>query len=181
MATLMYEQPAHYKKYESLFGTCLIFKATANKIVLKKSDFYQPLVSANAYLRDVLQECSEHVQLSLAGSTSTAAKIKQLPVSDLAAYSIIDQCLSALHMSRATVYRKLKEEGTTFTELVKQARLETLSKLKSHHKSADEMASLLGFRVSVPITGCLNSKGNLSVPAVTHYNFKRLLCLFRVF
>ena len=144
-ASFMYEQPAHYKKYEPLFGTCLTFKAAANKIVLKKSDFYQPLVSANAYLRDVLQERSEHVQLSLAGSTSTAAKIKQLLVSDLAAYSIIDQCLTALHMSRATVYRKLKEEGTTFTELVKQARLETLSKLKVHNKSADEMASLLGF------------------------------------
>lgn len=144
-ASFSYDKPKHHKKYEALFGTCLEFNTKANTIVLKKSDFYQPLGSANAYLRDVLKERSEHVQLSLKGGISTAANIKQLLVSDLTAYSNIEHCLTALHMSRATVYRKLKEEGSTFTELVKQARLEALNKLKADNKSADEMALLLGF------------------------------------
>jgi AraC-like DNA-binding protein len=144
-ATFSYAKPKHHKKYQSLFGICLEFNTKANKIVLKKSDFHQPLGSANAYLRDVLQERSEQVQLSLKGGTSTAAKIKQLLLGDLTAYSNIEHCLTALHMSRATVYRKLKEECTTFTELVKQARLEALNKLNADNKSADEMALLLGF------------------------------------
>lgn len=144
-ASFTYKKPAHVKKYGPLFGENLKFNAKVNKIVLNKTDFYQPLDSANAYLREVLQARSEHVQRSIEGQTSTSAKIKQLLLSDLAAYSNIEQCLTGLHMSRATVYRKLKEEGTTFTDLVKQARLDTLYKLKANNKSAAEIALLLGF------------------------------------
>jgi AraC-like DNA-binding protein len=48
-------------------------------------------------------------------------------------------------MSRATLYRKLKEEKTTFSALVKQTRVEKLAVLKVQDASSVECAHLLGF------------------------------------
>jgi AraC-like DNA-binding protein len=112
---------------------------------LLKEQFHQQLDSANPYLRNVLQQRSHAIQRSMDSLTSVAASVTELLVKDLASYSTIENILTALPMSRTTLYRKLKEQSTTFSDLVKQTRLDKLLVLKAQGASSEECAHLLGF------------------------------------
>ena len=70
---------------------------------------------------------------------------QMLLLENLATFSNIESALGSLHMSRATLYRKLKDEGATFSQLVKQARLDKLRSLKSTTLSNEARAEKLGF------------------------------------
>jgi len=144
-ASFSFPEPRHRSKYEALFGSTLTFNSGANRIVLLKTQLYQKLDSANPYLRDVLQERSHAVQRSINSLTSVAASVTELLVKDLAIYCSIERTLSVLHMSRATLYRKLKEENTTFSNLVKQTRVIKFKLLKEQGLSSEECATELGF------------------------------------
>jgi AraC-like DNA-binding protein len=48
-------------------------------------------------------------------------------------------------MSRATLYRKLKEEKTTFSGIVKQVRMDKLLVLYTQQASSEKIAEALGF------------------------------------
>jgi AraC-like DNA-binding protein len=145
--SFIYPRPGHYSKYKNLFGDDIEFESSANRIVLKKDQFYQVLDTANPYLRDVLKERSERVKLSIVTLTSTVARVKAMFIKDLALYSNIENAIGVLHMSRATIYRKLKDEGETFSDLLKQARLDKIIELKDPLKKlgSDEISELLGF------------------------------------
>lgn len=144
-ASFSFPEPRHRSKYKALFGSNLTFDSGANRIVLLKTQLYQKLDSANPYLRDVLQERSYALQRSINSLTSVAASVTELLVKDLAIYCSIERTLSVLHMSRATLYRKLKEENTTFSNLVKQTRANKFTLLKEHGLSSEEYAFELGF------------------------------------
>ena len=144
-ASFIYDQPNHSHDYKKLFGEHIEFNAYKNRIVLAKSDFHQSLDGANSYLRDVLKERAQSVKLSMDALDSTVASLQMLLLENLATFSRIDNAMNRLNMSRATLYRKLKDEGTTFSQLVKQARLEKLRDLKETTLSSDARAEQLGF------------------------------------
>ncbi len=144
-AQFSFNKPLHYLKYGELFGKDLRFNAGVNRLVLHKEYFGQSLHSANPYLREVLQERSKSVLRSMNSEVSVVANVMGLLVSDLATYSVLEKTLAALHMSRATLYRKLKEQNTTFSELVKQIRTQKLVALIAQGVSNEDCAFLLGF------------------------------------
>ena len=144
-ASFVYARPKHGGDYVRLLGDHIEFNTSVNRIVLAKSDFYQPLDSANSYLRDVLQQRAQAISLSIAALPSTTSKVMELFVQDLAKYSNIENLLGTLHMSRATLYRKLKNEGATFSELVSYARRDKLKTFKNLTMSSDMRADVLGF------------------------------------
>jgi AraC-like DNA-binding protein len=146
-ASFTYSQPLHHAYYQKIFGSNTEFRSSENSIILTKRQFYQALDTANPYLRDILKQRSDRVKLSIEAITSTVAKLKAMFLKDLAFYSNVENSISVLHMSRATIYRKLKNEGETFSSLLKQARLEKIIDLKSRliQLSSEESAQLLGF------------------------------------
>jgi AraC-like DNA-binding protein len=144
-ACFRFPEPDHKSEYGTLFGSEIRFGSNVNRIVLLKSQFNQHLDSANPYLREVLRERSDKIQRSMNSLMSVSACVKALLVRDLANHCVIDNTLTELHMSRATLYRKLKEQNTTFSELVKDTRLEKLSVLNAKGASSEECAHVLGF------------------------------------
>lgn len=144
-ACFSFPEPRHKAKYSALFGNNLTFSSSMNRIVLLKTQFHQNLDSANPYLRDVLRERSHAIQSSIDSLTSTASSVTELLAKDLAYYSAIENTMMALHMSRATLYRKLKEHGITFTALVKQTRIDKLAVLIVQDSNSEECAQVLGF------------------------------------
>lgn len=144
-ARFTFAKPNHSQNYQRVFGNRLEFNAAVNQIVLSKPVFYQPLDNANPYLRDVLKARAQNVNLTINALESTAASVKMLLHRNLANFSNIESVMGSLHMSRATLYRKLKDEGTTFSQLVKQARLDTLLDIKQTSLSTEARAEKLGF------------------------------------
>ena len=144
-ARFCYEKPNHVADYFSIFGDDLAFNSNTNALVLLKHDFHQALQSANPYLRDVLKARSQSISLETDQALSHGELVRRLLLKDLSLYSHVENTLKALHLSRATLYRKLKNQGLTFTELVFEARLNKLNSLNQVSISSEDTAHQLGF------------------------------------
>lgn len=144
-ASFVFDEPSYRPLYESMFGSKLSFSSNKNCIKLTARQLDVPINSANLYLRDLIAERSQGLDLDVLASTSVKAKVKYLLKSDLLKYSSIDALLAVLPMSRTTLYRKLKEEQAVFSELVLKERLSRLAMIESSTASREELAETLGF------------------------------------
>jgi AraC-like DNA-binding protein len=147
-ARFVFDKPGYSAKYEQVFGTNIEFNADENAIELLESELNKTIQSSNPYLRKLIAERSESIPFEATPITKTRTKVQSLLRTDIMTYCHLDAQLRMLHMSKATLYRKLREEGTTFTELVLQERKAILSKLqKVHsHSSNEQSAEALGFK-----------------------------------
>lgn len=144
-ASFTFAKPGHSDLYEPIFGASINFNSAANCIKLTALQLDVPINGANLYLRDLIAERSVGLDLSMPSSPSIKAEVKNLLGADLKKYSSIDATLGILHMSRTTLYRKLKEEQAIFSELVFKARINRLAKIDQATGDAQEIAEALGF------------------------------------
>jgi AraC-like DNA-binding protein len=147
-AKFTFDKPAYSAKYETIFGPNIQFNADENSIELLASELNKTIQSSNPYLRELIAERSGSIPFEASPATETQTKVKSLLRADIMTYCHLDAQLRMLHMSKATLYRKLREEDTTFTELVLQERKAILSKLqKVHtHSSNEQSSEALGFK-----------------------------------
>jgi len=139
------KQPA---KYYAFFGVDILFGQTENCLCLSKEAFNQTIKQANPYLKSLLakQATTLNNQLNKTNTHSILKSVNNLLIEDLAQFCQLRSTCNKLHVSRSTLFRKLKIEGTSFTELVKQARL---IKLKEHtlgQISHEDLSESLGFQ-----------------------------------
>jgi len=146
--TLERQAPKLHDKYISIFGDTTLFGQAENCLWLAKEVFNQTIKEANPYLKALVasQAMTLNTQLSKANSNSVLESVNNLLIEDLAYYCQIGATCTALYVSRSTLYRKLKIEGTSFTVLVKEARLIKLKKSELHQVSHDDLAEKLGFQ-----------------------------------
>lgn len=145
-AQFAYPQPTYHDEYTSLFGQKISFGAKSNHIVIFKDQFHKKLLHRNPYLQSILKERAKHVQEFMVGRSTTVAKVKTLLAMNFRKYCNVDDLVSALNVSRATLYRRLKEEGWTHSNIVREARLSKIPELKGQNISCEDMAFQLGFR-----------------------------------
>ena len=147
-AKFVFDKPGYYAKYEKIFGSNIQFNADENSIELLASELDKTIQSSNPYLRELIAERSGSVPFKAEPATQIQTKVKSLLRTDIMTYCHLDAQLRMLHMSKATLYRKLREEGTTFSELVLQERKAILSKIqKVHtHSSNEQSSEALGFK-----------------------------------
>jgi AraC-like DNA-binding protein len=140
--------PKQQEKYIELFGKVTLFNQTENCLYLSKEAFNQTIKQANPYLKGILAQhaMALKIQLSQTNKRSILEAVNNLLYEDLAQFCQIGKACKKLHVSRSTLYRKLKIEGTSFTVLVKAARL---NKLKDNTPSTinhDDLSEALGFQ-----------------------------------
>ncbi len=147
-ASFVRQAPKERNQYSSVFGENISFSQTENALWLSKKDFNQTIKEANFYLKELVakQAMSLKTQLGKSNPRSFVETINVLLSEDLAHYCQIGETCSAVHVSRSTLFRKLKSEGTSFTKLVKEARLTHLKKSELNQTSHDDIAEELGFQ-----------------------------------
>ena len=147
-AKFVFAKPSYSQRYAEVFGSNIEFDSNENSIELFESDLNQVIQSANPYLRELIAVRSVNLPYKAIQLTDTNAKVRSLLKKDLMTYCHLDAQLKMLHMSKATLYRKLKQEGTSFTEIVLTERLAVLKKLqKIHtHYSNEQSSEALGFK-----------------------------------
>ena len=138
--------PADPDRYCSVLGTRVQFEREFNRVRYVKSDILEQLASANPELARVNDEQAEAYLASYTPvSTSRAVAnkiIEHLPDGPPSQKDIAE----AMHVSNRTLQRKLKEEGTSFIDLLQDARLSLAKKyLAQPQRSIVEIAYLLGF------------------------------------
>ena len=139
-------KPADLAIFNKIFGQDLVFNQAENCLTFSKNVFYHPTESNNPYLKDLLKEKATELSLTLKSKQSVKAAVEKLLYLDLAKFCQIDASCKALHLSRSTLYRKLKAEKTNFTDLVKISRINRAKQMELNDASAEEIADELGFQ-----------------------------------
>ena len=112
------------KQYEQLFNSPIHYSSSENAIYFDKTDITQRLPTANAELARTNEKIIVDYLARLDKNnitTQVKAKLLELLPSGHFTEEII---LQSLHLSQRTLQRKLKEEGTTFKELLDETRRE---------------------------------------------------------
>ncbi|WDE13728.1 AraC family transcriptional regulator ligand-binding domain-containing protein [Thalassomonas haliotis] len=121
-AEFAYACPEHCDSYHKVFGKKIIFNAESNCLVFSSEAMRLPLAHANPYLKQVIGERAKTLLHRLSAKKSLSEQINALLASDLLRYCQQQNVCEQLHMSRSTLYRKLKAEQTSFSELLDKIR-----------------------------------------------------------
>jgi AraC-like DNA-binding protein len=140
-------EPKKINTYITLFGETTKFGQIENCLYLTKDSFEQTIKQANPYLKGILaqQAMVIRTQLSETNKRSMLDAVNTLLIEDLMQFCHIEATCKKLHISRSSLYRKLKVEGTSFTELVKKARLTKLRTNTSGNITHQGLTESLGF------------------------------------
>jgi AraC-like DNA-binding protein len=145
-ASFIFDKPSYSRLYEAIFGPNISFNSDENCIELLTTELDLPLNGSNLYLRDLIAERSETINVDITSAFITKTKVQHLLRSDLIKYSKLEALLNSLHMSRTTLYRKLKEDKSVFSELVLKERINRLARINQSENDSEKIAEVLGFK-----------------------------------
>ncbi|MEH6593841.1 MAG: AraC family transcriptional regulator [Halioglobus sp.] len=139
-------QPENPERWEYMLSSRVVFDCDITRITWARADIVEPLATGNAVLARINDEQTEaYLDSFLARSLSREVVgkiVEKLPDGPPNQQQIAD----AMHVSNRTLQRKLKEEGTSFMDLLQDTRLQLARKyLKHPNRSVVETAYLLGF------------------------------------
>ncbi|NQU65554.1 MAG: AraC family transcriptional regulator [SAR324 cluster bacterium] len=142
-----FEKPEYYSDYRKIFRTQIKFDQNEDAILLSQNQFKLPIPGGQSFIKDILLKHADDL-LDKAGDSETIKKqVQKLVYTELANGEVDIVLISEkLQISRWTLTRKLKDEGTTFKQLLQDSR-EKLAKvyLKKQAESVTEIAFLLGY------------------------------------
>ena len=139
-------QPQKPEVFESMLGSRVQFEAGRNCLTFVRADIVDRLVTANDELARINDEQVENYLASFL-AVSTAREVVGKIVERLPDGPPSQKLIAAaLHVSNRTLQRKLKDEGTSFIDLLQDTRLQLAQKyLAQPQRSVVEVAYLLGF------------------------------------
>jgi AraC-like DNA-binding protein len=136
--------------YEAHYGCCVRLKARRNNIVFRTNDLELPFATYNAELLATLNPQLEREIASRETQQTTSFRAKRVLKRLLGGqHTDIDEVAKELGMSRRTLQRRIAEDGSSFRQLLSDARRE-LARLYLLHPSLglSQAASLLGYENS---------------------------------
>ncbi len=138
--------PADRGAYARMFRAPVEFSAADNVVFLDKATVEMLLPTANAELA----RANDHVikeYLARFERGSIKLQVEARLVEQLSSgHATQESIAKALHLSPRTLQRKLKEEGTTYKQLLDTTRRELAAQyVKESHLSVNEITFLLGF------------------------------------
>lgn len=116
--------PPYRHLYADIFGRRLSFGSKANRLRLPLEIVRRPIAGANAYLKQVLAERAELALRKVATESALVLSVRRHIRSNLRSGAGIENACRSLNLSRPTLYRRLKREGTSYSELVSAVRRE---------------------------------------------------------
>jgi AraC-like DNA-binding protein len=146
-------RPEHIEEYERTFAPGrLRFGAAFNGFTFDRRHLELPLPAGDVTLHGVLREYAERVLADLPRSQGFTEKVRSIIVRDLAGGAAsATRTAELLHVGRRTLTRKLRQEGTTFTELLDDVRRRAaLQYVGRRDLPMAEIAFLLGFSEAAP-------------------------------
>jgi AraC-like DNA-binding protein len=139
--------PADASEHRRLFRAPIRFRSTANGMVLDRATLERPLVKSDPGLCAVLERHLVELLERIPRATGLTERVRQVVGRDLAS-GVPDAgaVARALHMSRRTFQRHLRDGGTSYRRLVEALRHELAMRYLAERGIAiGEIAFLLGF------------------------------------
>lgn len=142
-----HEEPSYRAEYERVFQAPVTFGTTWNALRLDPEFLTLRHPPINRYVFGVLSGRAEALLKSLESAKSTRDQVESLLIPDLhKGEQGIERIAEKLHISRPTLYRKLKAEGVNYEQLLDELRHKmALHYLDGKKVSVNETAYLVGF------------------------------------
>jgi AraC-like DNA-binding protein len=144
---VIHPEPAYANEYARYLRAPVRFNAEYNAVVIAKSALDRPIRRANPDMFEAFDEQVKRQLEVLARYSSTSAEVQRFVKEQLGRGDIgMKETSKHLHMSVATLKRRLSEEGTTHSKLVDQIRHEfALRYLADRRLPIADVALKLGF------------------------------------
>ncbi|MEH6560826.1 MAG: AraC family transcriptional regulator [Marinobacter sp.] len=146
-AEVAHTRPDYADKYEKLLGGPVTFGAPATRLAFNIRHMSHPIPHRNPYVYSAVLKQVNGLLARIQTRRSFGRKIRRLISRQMSTDKIdADTLAKQCHMSRQTLYRRLKKEGLGFHELVEQVRKDKAMRyVASDHYALGEIAFLLGF------------------------------------
>lgn len=141
-----FAQPAYIERLHAVFGSRLRFACTANCIRVPITFLQHPIRGANPYLKRLLEERALHTYAQLQQGSALVVRVRQLITATLRGGVHIQQICDAVHLSRPTLYRRLKQDGASFSELLESVRKDLAKQQLQQGVPLAALSDALGFR-----------------------------------
>ncbi len=139
--------PSYRDEYERIYGAPVTFESDWNAMQIDEFLMTQRIQIEPRYVFGILSEHADALLKTLQGSKSTRGRVENLlmPILHTGSASM-DVITGRMGMSRQTLFRALKAEGTTFEKVLDQLRHKlALHYLSGNKVSVNETAYLVGF------------------------------------
>ncbi|TDC65748.1 AraC family transcriptional regulator [Micromonospora sp. KC207] len=146
-ADFRHERPGHAAAYAAVFGDWVCFGQKEDRITFVAELLDRPPPRAQSYLFAVLREHAVTLAERVAATDADSRQVREHIVTRLPLGPPTAEATSrALGISRQTLYRRLRTEGTTFEQLLDTTRHRlALEHLGNSRYTLHEIATLLGF------------------------------------
>jgi AraC-like DNA-binding protein len=146
-----HEQPHDLREYRTTFpGAKLRFSAPWNGFVFPAEQLDTKLASADPSLHHVLREHAERLLAKLGSGDSLVEQVRAQVLSTLKGRPVTAEDIALqMGVTRRTLTRRLRQERTSFTELLDDVRRQAaIDYLTSTDQTVEDIAFLLGFSES---------------------------------
>ena len=138
--------PADTETYQHFFQCPVFFKQENNALFFKPEDALIPMTTRNPHLHAVLEKHAEMLMKQLPQENQLIKNVQDMITRYLPEGALNIGLISRkLNMSRSTLYRKLKEQGTTFVQLTNTVRRELAIIYLKEGMNLTEITYLLGY------------------------------------
>lgn len=142
-----HSEPAYRSEYARIFQVPITFESNWNALRVDPAVLGRPLQIQPRYVFGILSEHAQKLLDELERSKSAGGRVESLLLPILhKGDANIDTIATKMAMSRQTLYRNLKSEGTTFEKVLDGLRHKlAVSYLRGRKASVNETAYLVGF------------------------------------
>ncbi len=139
--------PAYRAEYERILGAPVVFDSGENAILVDDAWMNHRIALQPRYVFGILSEHADALLKSLENSKSVRGRVESLLMPILhTGDASMDMIAGRLGLSRQTLLRRLKAEGTTFEKVLDELRRQlALGYLGGKKVSVNETAYLVGF------------------------------------
>jgi len=144
---MTHAEPSHATLVQSLMNCPISYGCARNALQIHPRWLAQPFDPSHTYAFGIFTDKADELLAELEKRDSVRARVEAKIFPDIHRGDFsIDAIASELGMSRTTLYRRLKDEGTTFAEVIDELRFHLASDYLSARKvSVNETAYLVGF------------------------------------
>lgn len=144
---MTHAEPSHAAQVQDLMNCPISYGCARNALQIHPRWLTQPFDANQKYAFGIFTDKADELLAKLERQDSVRAQVEARIFPDIHKGNFsIDAIASELGMSRTTLYRRLKDEGTTFAELIDELRFQLASDYLSARKvSVNETAYLVGF------------------------------------
>ncbi|WP_036193433.1 AraC family transcriptional regulator [Marinobacter daepoensis] len=144
---IAHPEPVYADEYQALFGCTVHFGSDMTRMAFSSRHLGHPIPHRNPYVYSAMLKQVNAVLARLQTRRTFGRKVRRLISRQMATDRIdADTLARHCHMSRQTLYRKLKKEGLSFHDLVEQVRKDkALRYVADDQYALGEIAFLLGF------------------------------------